>query len=102
MTPITGSIHPKTNIYFEGKCISHSIETPDGGKKSVGVIFPSLLTFNTQAAEVMELVAGQCRVKLMGQAQWQDYAASQSFNVPGNTSFDIEVLQTVHYICHFG
>jgi purine/pyrimidine-nucleoside phosphorylase len=102
MTPITGSISPKANIYFEGKCISHSIDTPDGSKKTVGIIFPSTLTFNTQAAEVVDLVEGQCRVKLAGQAQWQAYATGQSFSVPGNSSFDIEVLQTMHYICHFG
>jgi len=30
------------------------------------------------------------------------YAGGQSFSVPGNSSFDIEVTQTLHYICHFG
>ena len=26
----------------------------------------------------------------------------QSFSVPGNSSFDIEVTKTLHYVCHFG
>ncbi|MDO8934248.1 MAG: pyrimidine/purine nucleoside phosphorylase, partial [Rhodocyclaceae bacterium] len=29
--------------------------------------------------------------------------AGQSFNVPGNSSFDIEVSgEPYHYVCHFG
>ena len=48
----------KANVYFDGKCVSHTIVLADGSKKSVGVIFPSNLLFNTGAPEVMELNAG--------------------------------------------
>ena len=99
---ITASIQTRANVYFDGKCVSHSITLPDGTKKSVGVILPSSLTFNTGAPEVMELVAGACRVKLAGSAAWVDYAGGQSFGVPGQSSFDIEVTDALHYICHFG
>jgi uncharacterized protein YaiE (UPF0345 family) len=50
----------------------------------------------------MELVGGACRVRLAGSSDWTAYAAGQSFKVPGSTSFDIEVSDTLHYICHFG
>lgn len=99
---ITASIATRANVYFDGKCVSHSITLPDGTKKSVGVILPSTLTFSTGAPEVMELVAGACRVKLSGSASWTDYAGGQSFTVPGQSSFDIEVTDALHYICHFG
>ncbi len=99
---ITASIATRANVYFDGKCVSHSITLPDGTKKSVGVILPSRLTFNTGAPEVMELVAGVCRVKLSGSESWADYAGGQSFNVPGQSSFEIEVTDALHYICHFG
>jgi uncharacterized protein YaiE (UPF0345 family) len=99
---IAASIRTRANVYFDGKCVSHSIELPDGTKKSVGVILPSSLTFNTGAPEVMELVEGRCRVRLAGSDTWTEYAAGQRFDVPGKTSFDIEVTQTLHYVCHFG
>lgn len=99
---IAASIRTRANVYFDGKCVSHSIELPDGTKKSVGVILPSTLTFNTGAPEVMELVEGRCRVRLAGSDTWTDYGAGQRFDVPGKTSFDIEVTQTLHYVCHFG
>lgn len=99
---ITASIQTRANVYFDGRCVSHSITLPDGTKKSVGVVLPSTLTFSTGAPEVMELVAGACKVRLAGSDQWVSYAAGQSFNVPGQSSFDIEVSDALHYICHFG
>ena len=96
------SVVSKANVYFDGKCVSHSIILADGTKKSVGVIMPSILTFNTGAAEIMESVAGLCRVKLAGESEWKTYGAGESFDVPGNSSFDIEVSgEPYHYICHF-
>ncbi|WP_018506465.1 pyrimidine/purine nucleoside phosphorylase [Thiobacillus thioparus] len=97
------SVVSKANVYFDGKCVSHSITLADGTKKSVGVILPSTLTFNTGAPEIMETVAGACRVKLAGESEWARYGAGQSFKVPGNSSFDIEVAgEPYHYVCHFG
>lgn len=95
------SVDPRANVYFDGKCVSHSLTLPDGSKKSVGVILPSTLTFKTGAPEVMELVDGECRVRVPGR-EWMRYARGQSFEVPGNSSFDIEATAPVHYICHFG
>jgi uncharacterized protein YaiE (UPF0345 family) len=92
----------KANVYFDGKCVSHTIQLADGTKKSVGVILPSALTFNTGAPEIMETVAGACRYRLKGE-DWKACAAGQSFTVPGNSSFDIEVSgEPYHYVCHFG
>ena len=97
------SVVSKANVYFDGKCVSHSITLADGTKKSVGVILPSTLTFNTGAPEIMETVAGACRVKLAGESEWKTCGAGQSFKVPGNSSFDIEVAgEPYHYVCHFG
>ena len=96
------SVATRANVYFDGKCVSHAITLADGTKKSVGVVLPSALTFNTGAAEVMDVVDGACRVKLRGSADWVAYGTGQSFSVPGDSSFDIEVTQTLHYVCHFG
>jgi purine/pyrimidine-nucleoside phosphorylase len=95
------SVVKKANIYFDGKCVSHSVLFADGTKKTIGVIFPSSLTFNTAAAEVMELNAGKCRIKLKGESDWKTFSGGQQFNVPANSSFDIETLETLDYVCHF-
>ena len=91
----------KSNVYFDGKCISHTVLLQDGTRKTVGVIFPSQLTFNTGAPERMEIVGGRCKVRLAGASDWQTYAAGSEFKVPGNSSFDIETLELTDYVCHF-
>lgn len=96
------SVVKKANVYFDGKCVSHTVLFKDGSRKSVGVIFPASLTFNTGAPEVMEVTGGRCRVRLKGASDWRTYGAGQSFEVPGNSSFDIEALETLDYVCHFG
>ena len=89
------------NIYFDGICVSHTITLADGTRKSVGVILPATLRFNTGAAEVMECVAGWCDYKLAGSQAWVKSSAGQSFNVPANSSFEIRALEPYHYVCHF-
>ncbi|HZE91444.1 MAG TPA: pyrimidine/purine nucleoside phosphorylase [Rhizobacter sp.] len=98
---ISAAITTRANVYFDGKCVSHSIELPNGAKKSVGVILPSSLKFSTAAPETMELLEGVCRVKLADSEAWLPYSGGQSFKVSKNSSFQIEVTQTLHYICHF-
>lgn len=98
------SVIKKANVYFDGKCISHTVVLPDDTRKTIGVILPSSLTFNTGAPEVMEGVGGSCRVRLKGESEWNSYGEGQSFTVPGNSSFEIEVAEggAYHYVCHFG
>ncbi|TCJ11790.1 pyrimidine/purine nucleoside phosphorylase [Parasulfuritortus cantonensis] len=96
------SVVKQANVYFDGKCISHSVQFADGTKKSVGVVLPATLTFNTGVPETMECVAGACRYKLKD-GDWQSSRAGESFSIPGNSSFDIEVVgEPYHYVCHFG
>lgn len=97
------SVVKKANVYFDGKCVSHTVVLVDGTKKTVGVIMPSSLTFNTGVPEIMEGVGGNCRVKLKGESEWKTYGEGQSFNVPGNSSFEISVAdgESYHYVCHF-
>ena len=95
------SVVKKANLYFDGKCVSHTVLFPDGTKKTCGVIFPSSLTFNTGAPEDMEINGGVCKIKLAGSNDWQTYSAGQTFSVPGNSSFEIETVETLDYVCHF-
>ena len=95
------SVKKQANLYFDGKCVSHTVLFADGTKKTIGVIFPSSLTFNTGAAEIMELNAGTCRIRLDGQSDWKTYQGGQRFDVPANSRFDIETITTLDYVCHF-
>jgi uncharacterized protein YaiE (UPF0345 family) len=95
------SVVKMANVYFEGKCVSHTVVLHDGSRKSVGVIFPSVLTFNTDAPECMELISGTCKVRLSGETDWISYGAGESFDVPAKSEFDIETREILHYVCHF-
>ena len=96
------SVIKQANVYFDGRCVSHTVLLADGTRKSVGVILPATLTFNTGAPERMEIVAGRCRVRQAGSEAWLEYGAGQAFNVPGDSHFDIEAIEPTHYVCHFG
>jgi uncharacterized protein YaiE (UPF0345 family) len=96
------AVTTQANVYFDGKCVSHGITFPDGTKKSVGVVLPATLTFNTGAPEIMECVAGGCEYKLAGTDAWLKSGPGEQFSVPGNSSFEIRVTEACHYICHFG
>ncbi len=96
------AVATKANVYFDGKCVSHSLTLADGSKKSVGVILPSTLTFNTGAPEIMEGVGGECEYKLDGTDTWVRSGAGEKFSVPGHSKFEIRVTTAYHYICHFG
>jgi len=99
------SVVKEANVYFAGKCVSHTVIFPDGTRKSVGVILPTApgtLTFTTGAPEIMETIAGRCRYRLPGE-DWKTCTVGESFRAPANTSFDIEVDgEPYHYVCHFG
>ena len=92
----------KANVYFDGKVVSHTILAADGSKKTLGLIYPGKFHFGTAQAERMEIVAGNCRVKLDGQSDTREYAAGSAFDVPANSGFDIEVAAGIcEYVCSF-
>jgi len=92
----------KANIYFDGKVVSHSILFEDGSKKTLGLIYPGKFHFGTDKAERMEIVAGECSVKLDGQKNAAAYSTGHTFEVPSKSGFDIEVTRGIcEYICSF-
>ncbi len=96
------SVVKKSNVYFDGKCVSHSVLFPDGSRKTLGVIMPgSQLTFNVGVAEVMEISGGTCEVKIAGEAAFKTYSPGMQFSVPANSSFEIHAKDTVDYVCSF-
>jgi uncharacterized protein YaiE (UPF0345 family) len=49
----------------------------------------------------MEINSGVCKVKLAGKDSWETYEAGDKFAVPGNSSFVIETIETLDYVCHY-
>lgn len=97
------SVGKKANVFFDGKCVSHSVFFPDGSRKTVGVIMPGAqLTFNVGAPELMEITAGECSVKIAGESAFKNYTAGTSFKVAENGSFEIHAKDEVNYVCSFG
>lgn len=98
------SVGKKANVFFDGKCVSHSIYFPDGSRKTCGIVMPgSQLTFNIGAPELMEITSGSCEVKIAGEPAFKTYTAGSSFHVAENGSFEIHAgSEPVNYVCSFG
>tara|TARA_R110002096_G_scaffold274350_1_gene468143 strand:+ start:850 stop:1212 length:363 start_codon:yes stop_codon:yes gene_type:complete len=96
------TVQTKANIYFDGKVVSHSVEFDDGSKKTLGLIFPGDFHFGTDAPERMEIVAGNCVVKVDGSDDKVAYTEGQFFEVPGDSGFQILVSSGIcEYLCSF-
>lgn len=96
------TVTAKANVYFDGNVVSHTILLPSGEKKTLGLIRPGSYHFGTDAAERMEIVAGDCRVTLDGESSARHYTAGTAFEVPSKSGFSIEVQSGLcEYICSF-
>lgn len=95
------SVGKKANVFFDGKCVSHTVTLADGTRKSVGVILPSTLRFDLSTKEVMEVVDGTAFVSINGASE-QSFSAGQSWTVEAGGYFIIRAQDPVHYVCHFG
>lgn len=92
----------KANVYYDGNVISHTIEEQDGSKKSVGMIYAGTYAFNTEAPERMDIISGNCKVKLAGQKEWIEVVSGSYFEVPGNSSFEISIESGhAEYLCTY-
>lgn len=50
----------------------------------------------------MDVIAGTCNVRLSGATEWKTFGAGDSFEVPGNSVFDIKVKDGImEYLCSY-
>ena len=89
------------NIYFDGKVTSRTVKFADGTHKTLGIMMPGDYSFNTDAAELMEVLAGSMDIRLAGEDDWKTYAAGSSFEVPANSSFDLKISEVADYCCSY-
>ena len=89
------------NIYFDGKVTSRTVKFTDGTHKTLGIMMPGEYSFNTEAKEIMEVLAGSMDIKLAGADDWITYAGGSSFEVAANSSFDLKVTEVSDYCCSY-
>jgi uncharacterized protein YaiE (UPF0345 family) len=89
------------NIYFDGKVTSRTVNFADGSRKTLGIMMPGDYNFNTEAAEVVEVLAGAMKVRLAGADDWQTYETGTQFEVPARSSFDLKITAVADYCCSY-
>ncbi|TCS41111.1 pyrimidine/purine nucleoside phosphorylase [Reinekea marinisedimentorum] len=91
----------KHNEYFEGKVQSLAV---DGHEKpaTVGVMAAGEYEFGTELPELMTVIAGELQIQLPGESEWSTYRNGQSFNVAGNSKFQVKVPVNTAYYCIYG
>lgn len=94
-------IKKQANVYHGGKVTSRTVITAQGEMKTLGIMMPGVHRFTTQSAETIDITQGHCRVKIENEQAWKSYQAGESFRVPANSSFEIEVEDLLDYVCHF-
>jgi uncharacterized protein YaiE (UPF0345 family) len=90
----------KHNQYFDGKVQSLGFNGPEG-PATVGVMEPGKYAFKTQGEERISIFAGILKIKLPGSNDWQAVEAGDSFTVPGNSSYEVDVATDTAYICFY-
>ena len=90
----------KANVYFNGGVTSRTVIFEDGSKKTLGIAQPGEYTFNTDAAELMEILSGELEVQI-ADGHWGVVQGGESFVVHANTSFTMKVKSVTDYCCSF-
>ena len=91
----------KANVYFDGKVTSRAVLFEDGTKKTLGIMLTGDYEFNTEAAEIMEMLGGEMDVLIASETDWKTVKEGDSFNVPANSSFKLKVPAIADYCCSY-
>lgn len=95
------TVERHANVYFDGKVTSHTILFPTGERKTLGVMLPGEYRFGTGKKELMEIQAGEVQILLPGESTWRTVGAGDSFEVAGDSAFDIRVAKITDYCCSY-
>lgn len=91
----------KANVYFDGNVTSRTLLFADGTKKTLGIMQPGEYTFNTDSAELMEIIAGILEYRIGTDGEWKRIESGESFEVPANSAFTMKVMALSDYCCSF-
>ena len=88
------------NTYFDGAVQTVGFER-NGRKQTVGVIAAGTFHFGTKAPERMTVVSGALSVKRANESEFTTYPAGTSFEVAGESGFDVRASEPAAYLCEF-
>lgn len=91
----------EANVYFNGKVTSRTVVFEDGSKKTLGFMQAGEYSFDTGAAEIMEMIGGEMEVKLPDSNEWKTFKSGDSFKVPANSKFDLIIKDYADYCCAY-
>jgi hypothetical protein len=90
----------KHNSYFDGKVQSIGFER-NGRRQTAGVVDSGEFHFGTDAPERMTVISGELWARLPGEAAFRPFPAGASFEVRGNSGFDVKATAPAAYLCEF-
>ena len=91
----------EANIYFDGKVTSRVVKFSDGTHKTLGIMMPGNFEFSTDKNELIEIQSGEMDVLLPDTKDWISITSGQSFKVPANSLFKLQVNAIVDYCCSY-
>lgn len=90
----------QVNSYFDGMVKSIGIDNSNG-HSTVGVMDIGDYEFGTSTVEYMTVISGLLAVLLPGESAWKDYPAGETFIVPANAKFKLQVKEQTAYLCRY-
>lgn len=91
----------KFNEYFTGKVKSISYDSSSIGRASVGVMEEGEYTFSTAQPEEMTVITGALKVLIPGSPDWQVFMPGETFYIPGQSEFNLQVAEASAYLCKY-
>lgn len=95
------TVDKAANVYFEGNVTSRTVWLEDGNKVTLGIMLPGSYEFGTGSREIMEIISGHLKVLLPDETEWREIHSPETFHVPANSSFKLEVSSITDYCCSY-
>jgi hypothetical protein len=94
------TVRKRANVYYDGRVTSRELTTAGGDRRTLGVVLPGSYEFETDAAETIEVLAGDGRLELPDESV--PFAAGDVVTVPADTTFAFVADDVVDYCCAYG
>ncbi len=95
------TVTAEANYYFDGKVTSRTLTFADGSVKTLGIMMPGEYEFGTSQYEIMDIMAGELDVKLPDSDSYMTIKGGETFEVPANAKFQVNVKTVTDYCCSY-
>jgi uncharacterized protein YaiE (UPF0345 family) len=96
------SLVVKANVYFDGRITSRTFYTPDGSRKTLGIILPGEYDVDTGDEERVEVTSGELEASLpQDKGAWRRVAKGETFTIPAKSKFKMRTYVVTDYICSY-